>query len=41
VLVFSLSGAPGWSLSLLGSTARPVTDPGWVLFMVAMLQVIS
>jgi Na+/proline symporter len=41
VLVFSLSGAPGWSVSLLGSTARPVTDPGWVLFMVAMLQVIS
>ncbi len=41
VLVFSLTGAPGWSVSLLGSTARPVTDPGWVLFMVAMLQVIS
>lgn len=41
VLVFALVGAPGWSVSLLGSTARPVTDPGWVLLAVAMLQVIS
>ena len=41
VLVFALAGAPGWSVSLLGSTARPVTDPGWVLLMVALLQVIS
>ena len=41
VLVFALVGAPGWSISLLGGTAKPVTDPGWVLLMVAMLQVIS
>jgi Na+/proline symporter len=41
VLVFALAGAPGWSVSLLGSTAMPVTDPGWVLLMVALLQVIS
>ncbi len=40
-LVVALAGAPGWSVSLLGSTARPVTDPGWILLMVAMLQVIS
>jgi len=41
VLVFALVGAPGWSISLIGETARPVSDPGWVLLIVAMLQVIS
>jgi Na+/proline symporter len=41
VLVFALVEAPGWSVSLLAGTAKPVTDPGWVLLMVAMLQVIS
>lgn len=40
-LVFALAGAPGWSVSLLVSTARPATDPGWVLLAVAVLQVIS
>jgi Na+/proline symporter len=41
VLVFSLAGAPGWSLSVIPATAKPVSDPGWILLMVAMLQVIS
>jgi Na+/proline symporter len=41
VLVFALVGAPGWSISLIGGTAKPLTDPGWVLLMVAMLQIIS
>ncbi len=41
VLVIELAMAPGWSVSLLATTAKPVTDPGWVLLLVAMLQVIS
>jgi len=41
VIVWQLSGDPGWSLALIADSAPAASSPGWVLLTVAFLQIVS
>lgn len=41
ILMVALFSAPDWYVGIVFDTIEPVSDPGWILFGVAMLQVIS